>query len=67
MGNNIDNVSNINNAESCQEQCQKLSGCEFWTYDSYDKSCYRHNANAPNSIGTGTSACNTCTRGPKFC
>ena len=62
-GNNIDYVQNINDATSCQEECQKHVECKFWTYNSNTKNCWRQTANAPEILGT----CDTCTRGPRNC
>ena len=62
-GNNIDSVGNINDATSCQEKCQDVLECKYWTYDSKTKKCWRQTANAPKNLGT----CSTCTRGPRNC
>ena len=62
-GNEIDYVQNINNALSCQEECQKHEGCQYWTYNLHTKICWRQTANAPETLGT----CNTCIRGPRNC
>ena len=63
VGNQIDYVDNINDVTSCQEKCQELIECKFWTYNSKTKKCYRQTANAPEYLGT----CITCTRGPRNC
>ena len=62
-GNDIDVRYNINDATSCQGECQKHLECKFWTYNSYDKKCWRQTINAPHNLGT----CDTCTRGPRYC
>ena len=62
-GNDIDFVQGINDATSCQKECQKLLECKFWTYSSPVKTCWRQTANAPQNLGT----CDTCTRGPRNC
>ena len=62
-GNEIDYVQNINNALSCQEECQEHEGCQYWTYNLHTKICWRQTANAPETLGT----CNTCIRGPRNC
>ena len=59
----IDVVENINGATSCQEECQKHEECQFWTYNSQNKKCFRQTQIAPQNLGT----CNTCTRGPRNC
>ena len=63
VGNDIDIMPNINDATSCQEECEKLAECKFWTYNSYKKKCWRHTAKAPEILGT----CKNCTRGPRIC
>ena len=62
-GNDIAFAGNINDATSCQKECQKHAECKFWTYNSDGNRCWSQSANAPDSIGT----CNTCTRGPRYC
>ena len=62
-GNDIDFVQNINDATSCQEECQKHLECKFWTYNSYNKICWLQTANAPDNLGT----CLRCIRGPRYC
>ena len=62
-GNDIDYVQNINDATSCQGECQKHLECKFWTYNSHTKNCWRQTVNAPDNLGT----CNTCIRGPRNC
>ena len=62
-GINIDVINNVQDAESCQEECQKHLDCKFWTYNSNDNNCYRQTANALQDLGT----CDTCTRGPRNC
>ena len=56
----------VNDAESCQQKCQEVEelGCQFWSYDSIEKICYR----LPNS--RGGSSCDdkaNCKRGPRIC
>ena len=66
----IAKISNIEDPESCQKECQKDPACKFWTYSNEfakwrpgRKKCWLQNANAPESPGT----CTTCTRGPRDC
>ena len=54
-------VRHINDAKSCQKECQKLAECKFWTYNYRHRYCYRQRAKGP--LGR----CNTCTRGPRNC
>ena len=63
IGNHIDVLQNINDATSCQEKCQDVLECKYWTYDSKTKKCWRQTVRAPKSLGT----CSTCTRGPRNC
>ena len=66
---NIDFVKNINDAASCQDECQKHVKCDFWTYNSNTKNCLRQTANAanaPETSATGTH-CFKCTYGPRHC
>ena len=60
-GNYIDSVQNINDATSCQEECQKHVECQFWSYNSQTKTCFRQTSDQ--TLGT----CHTCTRGPRNC
>ena len=63
-GNDIDYVWNINDATSCQEKCQELLACKFWTYNSQTRNCWRQTKYAPDNLG---SCGNDCTRGPRYC
>ena len=60
-GNVIDDVD-VTNPTSCQEKCQELLECKYWTYEPPAK-CWLQTANAPETLGS----CITCTRGPKNC
>ena len=71
-GINIDvaTISNVEDPESCQKECQKNPECKFWTYNNEfaqwrpgRKKCWLQNANAPETNTT----CTTCTRGPRDC
>ena len=71
-GINIDvaTISNVEDPESCQKECQKDPACKFWTYSNEfakwrpgRKKCWLQNANAPETSTT----CTTCTRGPRDC
>ena len=67
VGNDIDYVKDLPDAESCQKACLKLPKCIFWTYNpkSWDgkKRCYRQTANANETLGTNSKAI----RGPRLC
>ena len=56
----------VNDAESCQQKCQEVEElkCQFWSYDSDTKMCYR----LPKT--TEDTNCNDetkCARGPRIC
>ena len=59
----IDVISNVADPESCQKECQKNLDCKFWTYSNEFAFCWLQNANAPEA----STACTTCTRGPRDC
>ena len=61
-GNDID-VVDVTNPTSCQEKCQDLLECKYWTYKSKTAKCWLQTANAPKTLGS----CITCTRGPRNC
>ena len=62
-GNDIDVVDvTFRNPTSCQEKCQELLECKYWTYGPPTK-CWLQTTNAPETLGS----CITCTRGPKNC
>ena len=61
QGNDID-VVDVTNPTSCQEKCQNLLECKYWTYRPPAK-CWLQTANAPKTLGS----CITCTRGPRNC
>ena len=63
-GNNIDDLNDIDSSLTCQAHCQSLLSCQFWTWNSGDKKCYRHTANAPERLG---SCGNGCRSGPRDC
>ena len=63
QGNDIDFVQNINDATSCQEECEKLAECKFWTYNNVLQKCWRQTAKAPEILGSNSA----CTRGPRIC
>ena len=68
-GINIDVINNVQDAASCQEECQKHSECKFWTYNSQTwdgkKKCWRQTEKALEKLGTCNN--NKCTRGPRNC
>ena len=66
----VDTISNVEDPESCQRECQKNLDCKFWTYSNEfakwrpgRKKCWLQNANATEKPST----CTTCTRGPRDC
>jgi len=63
-GNDIDFVENIDYLEDCQEECQKHSECQFWTWNFSTRRCWRKTVNAPKNLD---STCDTCTSGPRDC
>ena len=63
-GSDIKYVQNINDATSCQVECQELTECKFWTYNSETKNCWLQTEYAATNVGT---TCTSCTRGPKHC
>ena len=66
-GNDIDCVYGIQEAASCQKECQKIPECKVWTYNSNSWDgrikCWRQTANANETVGT----CANCIRGPRNC
>ena len=67
-GINIDVINNVQDAESCQEECQKHLECKFWTYRQTwkgKKKCWRQTEKALEKLGTCNN--NKCTRGPRNC
>ena len=63
IGNHIDFMPNITDATSCQEECEKLAECKFWTYNNVLQKCWRQTAKAPEILGSVSA----CTRGPRNC
>ena len=60
-------MENINDKESCQEECQKISQCNFWTYDPATKKCYPRSEKSEEKTRLRVNQCNNCKRGPKVC
>ena len=69
VGNDIDYVKDLPDAESCQKECQKIPECKFWTYNpntwNGKNKCFRQTANANETLGTCKKG--TCIRGPRDC
>ena len=57
-------MENIDYLEDCQEECQKHSECQFWTWNFKTRRCWRKTVNAPKNLD---STCDTCTSGPRDC
>ena len=63
-GADIDSVPSIQTPYECQAECQKLQACQYWTFITSSKRCYRksykpcpiNHYNHPNAVS-----------GPKFC
>ena len=57
----IDSIR-VNNQKECQEKCQELDKCAYWSYNVGSKWCYRHDAKAAKRFGGGNFK-----RGSKYC
>ena len=51
----------VNDAASCQKECQKNDQCQFWTFNSGNGACWLKSDKTSESPGAGK------TSGPKFC
>ena len=61
-GNNIDVVASIFTPTACQEVCQKLPACKYWTFNENNNKCIRKGSkpSTPSDVSYATS-------GPKYC
>lgn len=55
----------IPSAKHCQDLCQSVKGCHFWTWRSSDKKCFLKNEHAEEGEGEGNKPDRV--SGPKRC
>ena len=59
--NDIDSVASVDNASECQNLCQEIDSCNYWTYNTNTKVCLRKRAKSNQSVISHA------TSGPQYC